>query len=417
MTTSQPTPPMPGDSGVGLSAGRIWFSFGILYMLFMLDFATRLGVNAVLPAMQKDLGFTDAQIGLMGSAVLLGMTVFVLPFSFLADRGSKKTAVLLMSAVWGLGSIGTGLLSGFGILLVGRFLVGMGNSAYAPISVSMLTGWFKQSRWGTVVGVYNSSMSLGLAIGTAATGLLAARWGWRMPFIVLGGLTLFFMLLAFLLPGRPAQKKKQDVSLGEAIRIILGNRSLLLICLSAGLGNLVTSAFLTWMPMYLVRHLGWDLTRTGAVLGPIYLVSGILMMPLSGLLADKLGSIDKRSRAWLAAACYALMAALYVLGFRWGVFPCIVAAMLINNLPLAGLHIATQELVPERYKASSYGIYVIFIQGLGLLGPALGGLFAGWWGTRGCLLGMQVFLVLEVFVLLAAGRVYLRDYRKVNPLS
>ena len=56
-------------------------------MLFLLDFAARLGITAVFPAMQKDLGLSDSQVGVAGSAVLLGMTVFVLPFSFLADKG------------------------------------------------------------------------------------------------------------------------------------------------------------------------------------------------------------------------------------------------------------------------------------------------------------------------------------------
>ncbi|MFR0875277.1 MAG: hypothetical protein ACLSHC_12275 [Bilophila wadsworthia] len=62
----------------------------MLYMLFLLDFAARLGITAVFPAMQKDLGLSDSQVGVAGSAVLLGMTVFVLPFSFLADKGSAR---------------------------------------------------------------------------------------------------------------------------------------------------------------------------------------------------------------------------------------------------------------------------------------------------------------------------------------
>ena len=72
--------------------GKKWFlfGFGVLYMLFLLDFAARLGITAVFPAMQKDLGLSDSQVGVAGSAVLLGMTVFVLPFSFLADEKARR---------------------------------------------------------------------------------------------------------------------------------------------------------------------------------------------------------------------------------------------------------------------------------------------------------------------------------------
>ena len=75
-------------------------------------------------------------------------------------------------------------------ILLGRFMVGMGNASYAPVSVSMLTSWTKKSRWGSVIGLYNSSMSVGLAVGTAVAGILAQSIGWRAPFIVMGVVTL-----------------------------------------------------------------------------------------------------------------------------------------------------------------------------------------------------------------------------------
>ena len=72
--------------------GKKWFlfGFGVLYMLFLLDFAARLGITAVFPAMQKDLGLSDSQVGVAGSAVLLGMTVFVLPSPF-GGQGLEKS--------------------------------------------------------------------------------------------------------------------------------------------------------------------------------------------------------------------------------------------------------------------------------------------------------------------------------------
>lgn len=168
--------------------GKKWFlfGFGVLYMLFLLDFAARLGITAVFPAMQKDLGLSDSQVGVAGSAVLLGMTVFVLPFSFLADKGSKKHAVNLMSAVWGVGCTLCGLVSHLFLIVLGRFMVGIGNASYAPVSVSMLTSWTRRSRWGSVIGAYNSAMSVGLALGTTIAGVLAQHYGWRSAFLAVG---------------------------------------------------------------------------------------------------------------------------------------------------------------------------------------------------------------------------------------
>lgn len=178
---------------VPVSRPRFMFAFVVLYMLFLLDFSARLGVTSVFPAMQKALGLTDSQIGVAGSAVLCGMTLFVLPLSFIADKTSKKKAITLMSGLWGVGCLLCGLVSNFFLILLGRFMVGMGNASYAPVSVSMLTSWTKKSRWGSVIGLYNSSMSVGLAAGTAVAGILAQSIGWRAPFIVMGVVTLLFM--------------------------------------------------------------------------------------------------------------------------------------------------------------------------------------------------------------------------------
>ena len=121
------------EAAVSVSRPRFIFAFVVLYVLFLLDFSARLGVTSVFPAMQEALGLTDSQIGVAGSAVLCGMTLFVLPLSFIADKTSKKKAVTLMSGLWGTGCLLCGLVSNFFLILLGRFMVGMGNASYAPV--------------------------------------------------------------------------------------------------------------------------------------------------------------------------------------------------------------------------------------------------------------------------------------------
>lgn len=72
--------------------GKKWFlfGFGVLYMLFLLDFAARLGITAVFPAMQKDLGLSDSQVGVAGSAVLLGHDRVCAPLLLFGGQGLEK---------------------------------------------------------------------------------------------------------------------------------------------------------------------------------------------------------------------------------------------------------------------------------------------------------------------------------------
>ena len=110
--------------------------FLILYGLFVIDFISRVGINAIFPVIQADLQLTDTQVGMMGSVVLLGMAVFVLPISFLGEKYSPKKGISFSALIWSIGTLLSGMASNFGVLLASRFFVGTGNSAYAPLSNS-----------------------------------------------------------------------------------------------------------------------------------------------------------------------------------------------------------------------------------------------------------------------------------------
>ena len=76
---------------VKLPNGKRLFFVAILYVCFTFDLAIRYGVNAILPMMRDDLGISATQIGLLSSAVFLGMAIFVMPISFDgAQKGQKK---------------------------------------------------------------------------------------------------------------------------------------------------------------------------------------------------------------------------------------------------------------------------------------------------------------------------------------
>lgn len=407
-----------------ISKPKFIYSFFVLYTLFVLDLAARQGVLSVFPSMQADLGLSDAQVGLAGSIVLLGMSMFVLPFSYMGDKVSKKYSVGIMGAIWGIGCMACAMATNAFTLISGRFLIGVGNSSYAPVSVSMLTSWIKQSRWGMIVGIYNSAMPIGMAVGTMVAGFLSVSYSWRMPFIVLGVLTFVFVILAMFLPDAAkkssAEKKivvQENVTLKEAIRFTAQNKTLILLSLASGTSNITLASMATWVPMYLVRSLGWTIAEVGAVLGPIYLVSGILVSPLGGVLSDYLVKFSRRMRVWLSVPVFILVAISGVLAFEYGIFAFIIISVLLSCLPYVGYHIATQELVPTRYKASGYGTYVIILQGMGFVGPILTGFLSEAYGLNTALVYMQVFFIIGAIFAALSGIFYMKDYAKACALE
>lgn len=420
MSPTEKTNSLPvSDDEPAVKISKAYFCFGfiVLFMLFMLDFAARLGVTAVFPMMQKDLGLTDSQLGLAGSMVLLGMSMLVLPLSYLADKGRKNRAVAYMGALWGIGSLMCGFATSFTWMLLGRFSVGVGNASYAPVSVAMLTGWVKKSRWGTTIGCYNASMALGMSLGTTVSGLLAHAYGWRVPFIAIGAATLFFALLALWLPAPKSGPKKEKVSLREAMSVTLQNKTVICLGLGVGVANLLNVAAVAWVPVYMVRIMGWNVAEVGAVLGVVYMVKGIGLAPLSGYIADRLSKWDVRTRAWFGVPCFLIQGACYAIGFIFQLFPFIALGLCMITLPIAGIHTATQSIVPARYKTCSYGTYVLFLQALGFVGPILTGVLSDTFGFEKSLLYIQSLAVFSAVFLLIAGLTYAGDNAKARALE
>lgn len=329
------TPQSTSDTSplVPLSRSKLILSMTILYLLFASDLWARVGINALLPVLQKDLQLTDIQIGMLGSAVLIGMISFVLPASYLADKWSRRGTVCLMGLTWSIGTILCGLVPSMAMLVLGRFLVGGGNSSYAPASVAMLTNWYPKKSWGKVIGLYNTSYQIGISGGLIVTGYL--------------------------------------------------------------------------------REMDMDVAKAASILGLMGL-TGFAAMPLGGLILDVWYKRDMRCRGWFPAICLLLTASLFCAGYAGkSLLFMTLGCFTINMVPTC-YHVITQEVVPARYKASSYGSLVIFLQLGGTIGSTLTGILSHSFGIQQALVWIQLSLVLSACCFLAAGLCYRQDFARAQ---
>ena len=67
------------------------------------------------------------------------------------------------------------------------------------------------------------------------------------------------------------------------------------------------TSMISWIPMFMVRIMGWTSTEVGAYMGPAYLITGLLITPFSGWLSDRLGLWSRRTRAWLGVPCFLIL--------------------------------------------------------------------------------------------------------------
>lgn len=404
---------------IKVPSGKRTFYFVILYGLFMMDFIARVGVNAIFPVVQADLGLTDGQIGSIASIVLLGMAVLVLPVSFIGEKKSPKKTITVLAFIWSIGSIFSGVASSFALLAGSRFLVGSGNSAYAPLSNSMITSMYRKAQWGKMIGIYNTAMTVGSAAGALIFAQLAAIFNWRVAFIAVGVVSLVFAVLSLTLPDTKEAMDKATTGEGKkvenkvtgkaAVAATLKNKALILTCLGGGLASLAGQGVNAYLSIYIVREMNLSLGFAAAFVGGTALISA-LAFPIGGTVMDKWYKKDKRARVWQPAICAIVCGILYVIGFKARMLVLLPIAGFAYAFGCTGFHTATQELVPAWFKSVSYGVYVIFIQFLGAVGPMIAGTISDATNLTTGLMALQIAQIGALLALVCAGACYLKYY-------
>src|SRR5918997_1829021 len=136
--------------------------------------------------------------GLIGSLFFAGYMLTHFPGGYLGDRFGHRT-IIVISVVWA--GIAT-ILSGFMTALVGfvalRVVTGLGEGTFYSNDRSVITQQTPPEKRSLGMGIVITGLSIGLTLAFLLTpplislgsSLLGAEQAWRMPFFVLGLVTL-----------------------------------------------------------------------------------------------------------------------------------------------------------------------------------------------------------------------------------
>jgi len=169
---SQARPTLPGRpvEPASITVPRYsYYALSVLTFVNFLNYIDRQALPAVAPAMQRELGLTDTEIGAMEAALLLSFTVLAPVFGRLGDRYSRTRLMAAAAIIW---SLATGLtawvdrwpmlptslqlkLPFFGVVALSsvalglcgvRAMVGVGESSYSTITPTLVADYFPLQR-------------------------------------------------------------------------------------------------------------------------------------------------------------------------------------------------------------------------------------------------------------------------------
>ena len=345
-----------------------------------------------------------AAMGIKGNALAIGslMSVFLAVYAVtnavlgpLGDLFGPKKMMLLAVAIWGIAMVMGGMAASFGVLLVARMVLGLGEGLHWPMQVKFIKNWFPPSERGKA----NSSYLLGIVAGPAIAmpffATVIGHIGWRMTYFVLGVFALIpLLLIAFFTADTPRQNRRANrqeieyieaglkieaestgdakLSTWECYKVLMGNYRYWLLVVFYLSNASVFWGTIAWLPNYFKVALGFSWTKMGYLAALPYVMGGI-SIALFGYLTDKFNKKLLFSGLSVAIPAVFIYAATIVTN-PYGAAICISLGIAGVVLGLPSNWSLLQEILPGKTLAAGAGL----MSGIGMAASTVAPMIIGY---------------------------------------
>jgi EmrB/QacA subfamily drug resistance transporter len=142
-------------------------------------------VNVALPKIQDDLGFSQSSLAWVVNAYLIAFGGLLLLAGRLGDLVGRRDVFLVGLALFTAASLVCGLAQSEAMLIVARFVQGIGGALTSAVILGMIVTMFPEpGEQGKAIGVYSFVASAGGSIGLLAGGILTEAISWHWIFFV-----------------------------------------------------------------------------------------------------------------------------------------------------------------------------------------------------------------------------------------
>lgn len=267
--------------------------FGVLFGIYVLNYADRFTLPAVAQPLQKALAISDAQLGLLGTAFLLVYALSAPLLGALADRARRTWIIAAGVAVWSVATALTALCRTFPQLFIVRATLGIGEASFFPAANSLLGDMFPMERRARVLSWFGLASPVGVFLGYAVGGTVAQRFGWQWAFLIVGlpGLALALSVHGLREPARGESEgltATRGVDYGPLGAALLRRPTIAFSLAAQTFAYFVLGGLSFWVVVYLGRRFGLGTAAAGLVTGGVFVVSGGIGTLAGGYLSDRL---------------------------------------------------------------------------------------------------------------------------------
>ncbi|MBH8562553.1 MFS transporter [Nostoc sp. CENA67] len=364
-----------------------------LLIIFCITLIGILGVSSVTPTFPKlaqELNVPPQDVGLLVT-VFTFPTILLTPIlGVLADRLGRKKILVPSLILFGIAGVACGFVRDFNLLLILRFIEGMGAASLNSLNVTLIGDLYSGKERTAAMG-YNASVgSVGTTTYPTIGGAIAVM-GWNYPFM-LPILAIPIGLLVLFSLKNPEPKSQQNFIeyLKNAWGSVRNKQFFGIFFSTVATFMLLYGAFITYLPIVMKNSFNASAFTIGIMISSMSATITVTSLQLGRL-------TRKFSSKTLIRASFVIFAiALAIIPFIHSIWLLLISTTIFGlglGIGFPSIQTLLAEMAPKEYLAAIMSINGTFLGFGQTLGPLLMGIAFGIWGIN------SVFFVAACFSL------------------
>ncbi len=276
-----------------------WGIVLLLLLAAVVNYLDRANLSIANTTIAAEFGFSQTEMGLLLSAFLWPYALANLPAGWLVDKFGPRKMFSWALGLWSTFTVLAAFVNSYSFFYGLRMMLGIAESPFFTSGIKITHRWFGDEERGLPTAIINTGSQIANAIAPPILTVLLLTLGWRGMFVAIGLMGIPLLLAwwkfyrdpnaredALLHAGHRSvagPEEKAQASWGALFRhsttwfMVIGNFSIMF----------TIWVYLTWLPGYLEKSLGFSLKATGWI-ASIPFFAGILGVLVGGMLSDRL---------------------------------------------------------------------------------------------------------------------------------
>ena len=271
-------------------SGRAKLTLLLCFVIAIFEGFDLQSMGVAAPRMRAEFMLDNAQMAWAFSAAIIGTLPGAIVGGRLADIIGRKKVLIFSILLFGVMSLVTAFAANYELLLVIRFLTGLGMGGALPMMITLASEAVSSDRKGTAVSIMYSGIPCGGLLTSVVAMLLAGDAEWRHIFYV-GGIApiLLIPLLMKYLPESSAYITHKAQSATPFFEVLFAKErrmSTIQIWISFFCTLVVLYFLLNWLPLLMGAQGLTKLQANYVQMG--YNIGGVFGSILMGMMLDKM---------------------------------------------------------------------------------------------------------------------------------